>query len=172
MDVNFKFPIKDEKGNTIKTINFRASLKNWDQLSGRDFGETSVGSALIRTIGAEGIINDIFIPILSKEEDIKQYRDNAHQIAQISLLVDILMGYSQENNYADTIIINERSKKTIKVISIQDVLDNLKEKLNLKDYDGRKVTGKIIKGRGKENYYNNIYNELLDLKVALRYSDL
>jgi hypothetical protein len=34
----------------------------------------------------------------------------AHRLAKYSILIDILMGYSQTENYADTIVINVRSE--------------------------------------------------------------
>ena len=39
------------------------------------------------------------------------------------------MGYSQENGYTNTIIINDRKNSEIKVYSIRQILDNVKKQI-------------------------------------------
>jgi hypothetical protein len=49
----------------------------------------------------------------------------AHRLAKYSILIDILMGYSQTENYADTIVINVRSEQRVIVGSIVDIIDQI-----------------------------------------------
>ena len=121
------------------------------------------------------MINSFIEPILWERKTKRWY--NAHALARHSLLVDILMGYSQTNNYADTIVINDRSKKEIKVIAISDIIKAIKAdmKIYIQDYDENKI-GQIVSfknySKNEQPKYNTIYRELLDLKMALRFTDL
>ena len=173
MDILFEMPIEGQ----IKQ--FRISAKNWGTIIGgdspRNFGKTGVGAALVRSIGEIDMINSFIEPILWERKTKRWY--NAHALARHSLLVDILMGYSQTNNYADTIVINDRSKKEIKVIAISDIIKAIKAdmKIYIQDYDENKI-GQIVSfknySKNEQPKYNTIYRELLDLKMALRFTDL
>lgn len=143
MDVNFTMPsIGDVKGQS-----FRISAKNWSKInSSHSFGETSTLNALLRSsdlhstlaygLGASG---DSGVP------------DNAYEFAKACAIVDIIMGYSQDTGYADTIVVNDRDAGQIKVISIYKLLKNI----NLKDFTVSGLTRKISSGI---SYSSNIGN--------------
>jgi hypothetical protein len=68
----------------------------------------------MRTLGADSVIDDYIEPLFDKVLfENNKIGDDPHLIAKYSLLLDILMGYSQINNYADTVVINNRSKREI-----------------------------------------------------------
>jgi hypothetical protein len=50
---------------------------------------------------------------------------DAHNLAKLSIVADILMGYSQSNAYADTLVINLRSGSASQII-----VKSLKEVFN------------------------------------------
>ena len=120
MDVEFMFNTEAKQ-----TIPFRISAKNWQTLD-RDFGETNVIYALLRSAGNESAVEYAFA---MQDKDATNL-SAAHRLAKYSLLVDILMGYSQQNNYADTIVINVRNEQRVIVASIIDIVDQINADLN------------------------------------------
>lgn len=174
MDVNFHF------NNEGKIIPFRISAKNWDNLN-RDFGNASIAFALLRTVGNDATTGYIYT--IGDKDALPEWVHDYHKVAQYSLLLDILMGYSQANNYADTIFINVRSKKQIIVASIADILDKINSEIDSWDigdnYDKRTIESnlqsirKVISTRKIENKSNEIaalsLKYLQATKVKLRY---
>ncbi len=197
MDVEFQLKLDDN------ITPFRISAKSWTDF-GSDFGETSVGAALMRTSGFDwtqaytlGLTMGNYLTYNSGsfyDYDIfstnllQPYYDQIHKFAKVNLLLDILMGYSQINLYADTIVINQRSQKKVYVASIAQILNKIKGQINsnkdwnINDYKQNDLLNKL------QNLYNTILNRdgkldedtffaygyryLLQQKVALRFSDL
>lgn len=116
MDVEFILPNTQE--------HFKVSAKNWKMLENRDFGNTSLEAALMRTAGFNNTIGYGIVVGFSNEP-----LQNAHNYAKTCAFLDIVMGYSQETHYADTLIINDRQASQILVYSIHDLLNKF-------DYNG------------------------------------
>ena len=175
MDVDFKF--NDPKNERV--IPFRISAKNWRTLD-RDFGETNVIYALLRSADNEGAIN--YMLAMQDPENTNNI-DLGHQLAKYSLVVDILMGLSQEGHFADTLVINVREEKRVIVGSVLDILDNIWEKIKDFDLPGypasqihRELT--IIRtalgnmDQKSETYYSLGMKYLQTIKVALHYNSI
>lgn len=164
MDVNFHF------NNEGKIIPFRISAKNWDVLSGRDFGDSAIAFALLRTVGNDTTTGYIYT--MGDKDAIPAWSRDYHKVAQYALLLDILMGYSQANNYADTIFINVRSEKRVIVASITDILNRINDDIDSweigSDYKKRAIESnlqsirKTISKRKIENKSHEV--EALSLK--------
>lgn len=173
MDVEFLFNT-DAK----KTIPFRISAKNWQTLD-RDFGETNVIYALLRSAGNESAV-EYALAMQDKDEN---NTSAAHRLAKYSLLVDILMGYSQQNNYADTIVINVRNEQRVIVASIIDIVDQINRELktfNLAGYQDatieshmRAIRAAIHAEEGvTEQYLALGMKYLQSIKVKLMYANI
>lgn len=123
MDVLFVMP--DDPG-----TQFRISAKNWTAInSSRDFGETDLLGALMRSAGLN--------PTLGYGIQVGMFRrgrahegNNVHQYAKVAILLDVLMGYSQESAYADTVVINDRANRKIRVFSMMDILNKALDNLD------------------------------------------
>ena len=115
----------------LQNRNFRISAKNWKTISGSDFGETDLQGAILRNSS----LNDAFSYGLQLGWMDKVQRENAptsityeqqlHHFARLNLLLDIVMGYSQDSGFVNTLIINDRQFQKIRVYSIKDILHNL-----------------------------------------------
>lgn len=177
MDVDFK--LAGAQG-TQKP--FRISAKNWSQLSGRDFGETSVAYALLRQVGLES--TNMYSYSMGYEQG---NVDEAHKMAQQALLLDILMGFAQEYHYADTLVINDRASSRVIVRSMSDIIHKLlsKNDFRIAQYDKVKsdirakhriMWNAIVSSREgtkkSENYTNLSAAYLNSVKVALTSQDV
>lgn len=179
MDVNFILANKKNGTNTP----FRISAKNWSHISGHDLGETSVAYALLRQVGLNQTHQYSYIMGENDDSEV----DNAHDMAQIALLLDILMGFAQKNNYADTLVINDRASSRIIVKSIPDLVHNLLMQNDFKISQYEKVKSDIRakhrimwkalvdkkheKGKSK-NYTNLSAAYLNSVKIALSSKDI
>lgn len=124
MDVNFLF--NDSGASKNKQVPFRISAKNWSK--DNDFGETSLIAAMIRHFGSDDAA--LQYAFIMQDKGAKSNAiEEAHQVAKLAAFLDILMGYSQEEGYADTIVINRRSAKEVKVYSIRNMLVNVQKQL-------------------------------------------
>ena len=175
MDVDFKF------NDTVigKQIPFRISAKNWQTLD-RDFGETNVIYALLRSAGNEGSMN--YMLAMQDKDNINNI-NLAHQLAKYSLVTDILMGLSQEEKFADTIVINVRSEERVIVGSIIDILDQIWDGLknfDLPTYPGDTINQKLIilrtalqNSKGKTEQYQSLAMKYLQtIRVKLHYASI
>lgn len=106
MDVDLT--VKDGKG----ASNYRISAKNWATASG-SIGETYLLSALDRSLGGNTTIT-YGLTLLKKDSNLLQ---TAHDLARLAVLADIITGMSQTKGYADTLVINARSRSHIYVIN-------------------------------------------------------
>lgn len=125
VDVIFSVPSL----NGGKSSSFYISAKSWghgiDNRHG--FNSTTLQNALLRTVG--------FDASLAYGLVLGYYRTNTymrfHDFARACALVDIVMGFSQETDYADTIVIENRSNPIhpISVYSVEkifsDIINNL-----------------------------------------------
>lgn len=176
MDVNFLY-----KNNVGETIPFRISAKNWKNLN-RDFGETNIAYALLRTIGNANTESYVFTLQDQSPSNFENVQI-AHLIAMYSIILDILMGYSQENNYADTLVINIRDEQRVIVASIFEILNNINEdldNLHIPDYNYQQIQNNLrtimrsLQGSKKksETYYAMSLKYLQSTKVRLRYASI
>ena len=136
MDVSINF--RPKGATTTKT--FRASLKNWGG-NKRSLGETSILGAILRTSGTE-TTNIYSLCLLGENNTLTM----AHRIARLSILMDIVTGFSQKEGYADTLIINTGS--SIKVINPISLI-NESYSQNIKGYNGEEIQG--VAGKIFEN---------------------
>lgn len=123
MDVLFDFPYDSSDPKTFQR--FRVSAKNWEKIEESSLGETSIGAAILRTVGLRPTLGYGFALAYTAYAD-KGLYPWISQYAKACVLVDVLMGYSQKTGYADTLIVNERSKSGIKVYSIAKILEENK----------------------------------------------
>jgi hypothetical protein len=107
---------------------FRVSAKNWGTL--KDLGSTSLAYALIRSLNVEKTLEYAYaLTDRGKSAPLK----TAHELAKLAIVADIMMGYSQTTQYADTLVINHRAAKRVIVEPMKDIFYNLENKLsNLK----------------------------------------
>ena len=104
----------------IGNSSFKVSAKNWGMLDGKDFGNINLWDALARSSQHYGQVMGYGVQMIRG----KYKKITLHQWARMCILLDSLMGYSQKNNYADTIIINDRGNKKIRVYSISNIINN------------------------------------------------
>lgn len=104
----------------IENSSFKVSAKNWGILDGKDFGNINLWDALARSSQHYGQTMGYGIQMIRG----KYKKITLHQWARMCILLDSLAGYSQKNNYADTIIINDRGNKKIRVYLISNIIDN------------------------------------------------
>lgn len=169
MDVNLKI-------NDGNNSNFRISAKNWTR-SYNSLGETYILNALDRTIGPNLTIG-YTLTMLSNNGNILQ---RAHDLAKLSILADIITGFSQTEGYADTLIINIRSKPEIRVINPYTIIENyfLKQEagVSIKNYNESNIqttahkilrSMKYVQSPGRTNFYKSgMLSLLASYKVSV-----
>ncbi len=162
---------------------FKASLKNWSSLKNKNLGTTSILSAVDRVGGNRQLTNAYGLSLASNNESLLL---QAHKMARLSILMDVITGYSQNIGYADTLIIN--TGKAIKVIDPRELIneiygkyytddkDNIKRKDYIKGYNEEKLgqTGQNILNSIKQHspgrtkiYLGNIFTYLAATKVTV-----
>lgn len=133
MDVNLT--IKDVKGTSN---NYRISAKNWATASG-SIGETYLLNALDRSLGGNTTIT-YGLTLLKKDSSLLQ---TAHDLARLAILADIITGMSQTKGYADTLVINARSRSHIYVIDPAQLISDYfkgKEGISIRGYREQDLT--------------------------------
>lgn len=162
---------------------FRISAKNWQDLD-RDFGSTSVAYALLRSVGQTATKQYTYI---MQDKNARSQLQDAHNLAKLSIIADILMGYSQSNAYADTLVINLRNGSASQIIvkSLKEVFNQLEnniETFTLKDYKenvieqnlqslSKSVNRRMREGRSK-TYTDLALGYLNSISISLRYSEI
>ena len=162
---------------------FKASLKNWSSLKNKNLGTTSILSAVDRVGGNRQLTNAYGLSLGSTNESLLL---QAHKMARLSILMDVITGYSQNIGYADTLIIN--TGKAIKVIDPRELIneiygkyytdgkDSIKSKDYIKGYNEEKLgqTGQNILNSIKQHspgrtkiYLGNIFTYLAATKVTV-----
>lgn len=127
MDVELKLDLPN-----IRESSFKVSAKNWGVFDGKDFGDINLWDALIRSSQHYGQTMGYGVQMIRG----KYKKTILHQWARMCILLDSLMGYSQKNNYADTIIINDRGNKKIRVYSINSIINNYYSQKNKQFING------------------------------------
>lgn len=100
---------------------FRVSMKNWKNLEDKNFGHTSLLNAMGRSVTDSKVMEHFLYSTAAVKASSPQL-NSAQKLARTSILLDILMGYSQKNNYADTLIILDRSQHRVLVYDLYDVI--------------------------------------------------
>lgn len=123
MDVLFSIPI------VAQGKQFRISAKNWSSIYNdkENLGSTSILAGITRTMGKKGSEYYIYTmqhPWGSAGDSIIS---ESHEMARLSLILDIVMGYSQKQGYADTLVILDRKAKRIYV---KDIVSLIQETIN------------------------------------------
>lgn len=115
------------------------SLKSWNGMGGRDFGETSLFNAITRSAGIDfalsyGLVTGYYYPFGDTTPPTKGLWDtvNAHSFAKICIFLDVVMGFSQEEGFVDTILIQDRSGAdwSVRAYSIYQLLKNFEKVLD------------------------------------------
>lgn len=152
---------------------FRVSAKNWASFDSRDFGDTSLWDALLRTAGVnEGLAYGIGLGW----PDFSGSTSTLHEFAKICAVADILMGYSQETGYADTIVINNRAESHIYVYSMGSLLQKINRHLDalvLGGYNPGNIQGEMsslfdwTEPLGNQDYMNRIQSKLAAIQISV-----
>ena len=146
MDVKLVINLPEEE----KKTEFKISAKNWSTVLDHDFGEVNIAYGLMRSLQSSQVVTALvnFFATTEKNQINENNLNNVHKIAKLSLAADILMGYSQESNFIDTIVINDRKNNHFIVFPVSDIMDGLKEAdqktIYLTNYDnGMSVIRKV-----------------------------
>ena len=167
MDVLFNMPGTNDK--------YRISAKNWQSMENRDFGSTALSAALLRSAG----LNEMFAYGIGLGWP-KSYADNQtlHEYGKMSAIADIVMGYSQEEGYADTIIINDRSSAHVYVYSVASLMKKCFQNINnlkLPGYEDGSIEAALQSSLDwhtelsgdTQNYMQAIYNTLSKFQISV-----
>ena len=164
VDINFKAP-----GGMNQT--FKASLKNWSSIENKHLGTTSILAAVDRTSGSRLFSNAYALSLASTNAFIL---NQAHRMARLSILMDVITGFSQSTGYTDTLIINTGSK--IKVIDPRSLINDIYGKEFIRGYNegsltstGQTILNKIgIRSPGRTKIYlGNMFTYLAATKVTV-----
>lgn len=157
IDKNAKQGKIDVLINLPEAGDFRISAKNWqdthsDEYSNYDLGNTSILAALSRSLQKDSIINDYSITLQHPLER-RTPGDNAlaaaHNLAKLALITDIVMGMSQKQNYANTLVILERAQKDVFVFDIVDEINKIIKNIDMT---------KFVPNDQREAFYIDGYN--------------
>ena len=167
MDVLFNMPGTNDK--------YRISAKNWQSMENRDFGSTALSAALLRSAG----LNEMFAYGIGLGWP-KSYADNQtlHEYGKMSAIADIVMGYSQEEGYADTIIINDRSSAHVYVYSVASLMKKCFQNINnlkLSGYNDGNIESALQDSLDwntellgdSQSYMQAIYNTLSKFQISV-----
>lgn len=121
VDVIFNLP--ETANSSGQSLDFRISAKNWQTMDNRDFGNTTMLAAILRTTGELDAALAYGVQMGWPSTDPSYF-------GRMCAAVDILMGYSQSTGYADTIVINDRSAQQIKVYSMAAILEKISTNMN------------------------------------------
>ena len=167
IDVLFNMPGTDDK--------YRISAKNWQSMKNRDFGSTPLSSALLRSAG----LNEMFAYGVGLGWPKSYANDQTlHDYGKMSAIADIVMGYSQEGGYADTIIINDRSAAHIYVYSVASLMKKCFQNINnlkLSGYDNGSIESALQDSLDwntellgdTQSYMQAIYNTLSKFQISV-----
>lgn len=164
VEINFKA----SNGHNQK---FKASLKNWSGIENKHLGTTSILAAVDRVGGSRQLTNAYGLSLGSTNASLLL---QAHRMARLSILMDIITGFSQNSGYADTLIIN--TGKAIKVIDPRSLINDVYGKEFIQGYNEGELeqTGqtilKAIKQRSPGRtkiYLGNIFTYLAATKVTV-----
>ena len=180
MDVLYTLP--DSK---IKS--FRVSAKNWSRTSSsqdnpRGFETQSLAYSIERTINRLNFYGYIFQIASDVDNNDTSNIEVWHQLGKMSVISDALIGTTQSKGYADTLIINDRSKSLIIIIPMQSVINDIYNIIshddNFEGYNAQSIN-KSLQGIFKYHDQNKMTGTaaiisgrqyLNDLAVKLKYN--
>ena len=109
----------------------------------------------------------------------------AHDLAKLSIVADILMGYSQKNNYADVLVVNLRSQSNPQIIvkSLKDIFDDLENNLDklrqsVSNYEDSVLEKRLqtirqkLRAENSKTYADMALNYLNSVNVTVYYNQL
>lgn len=145
MDVLYTLP-------NSKMKSFRVSAKNWSNTYGtqdnpRGFETKSLAYSIERTINRLNFYRYIFQIGSDVNNNDTSNIEIWHQLGKMSVISDALIGTTQSKGYADTLIINDRSKPLIIVVPMQsvinDIYDIISDENNFKGYDAQSINDSL-----------------------------
>lgn len=126
------------------TLPANLSLKNWANLisSNELYGiaESALMDILVREVGLEPT-NMYMYALLSSDSGSLNI---AHNLAKISIAADLVMGLAQENNWANKLVINDRSRSKVYVLNVPALIKTASKKsslLNINNYQSKGLEG-------------------------------
>lgn len=126
------------------TLPANLSLKNWANLisSNELYGiaESALMDILVREVGLE-LTNMYMYALLSTDSGSLNI---AHNLAKISIAADLVMGLAQENNWANKLVINDRSRSKVYVLNVPALIKTASKKsslLNINNYQSKGLEG-------------------------------
>lgn len=150
-------------------VPLRISAKNWIQLSGKNFGYTTLAAALIRSGG----LNDTLLYGLGLSWH-KNWQPSLnynlfHNYAYTAIVADIIAGISQGNaNSANTIVINDRSEGHVRVYSVRSLINKIADlgkgaESYITGYDGEALHKNLMRqiAWGNHNIDHNNYEQTI-----------
>lgn len=175
------------KIDVYKNSDLRISAKNWSSLTYQDYKTKEMK---MRTVGGAKLLDALarttkvldYYMWLFQDKNAKQYYPLAHTVAQLSAYTDIALGFGNRAT-ANTLIINQRDKKRVLVIDMnQEILNAIegkKSKFILMGYGpdhiekmGRKIglTSRKYGVNASRLYYTLMYDFLASQRVFVEMS--
>lgn len=159
---------------------FRISAKNWNSVN--DFGETNLWYALSRTVSKKTALEHYMYSLAAYEANSNQLKA-AHDLAKMSVFLDTIMGYSQQNNYVDTLVVNDRSKRKVHVFSIRRLLQNFRDNTShivITGYDENNVISSArlaydrysLNGANTNAFKQYLIASYINMKVSAKFTSL
>lgn len=159
---------------------FRISAKNWNSVN--DFGETNLWYALSRTVSKKTALEHYIYSLAAYEANDNQLKA-AHDLAKMSVFLDTIMGYSQQNNYVDTLVINDRSKRKVHVFSIRRLLQNFRDNTShivITGYDENNVISSArlaydrysLNGENTNAFKQGLIASYINMRVSAKFTSL
>ena len=173
MDILLKLP-------DIANQPFRISAKNWNSVN--DFGETNLWYALSRTVSKKTALEHYMYSLAAYEANDNQLKA-AHNLAKMSVFLDTIMGYSQQNNYVDTLVINDRAKRKVHVFSIRRLLQNFRDNTShivITGYDENNVISSAklaydkysLNGANTNAFKQSLIASYMNMRVSAKFTSL
>ena len=159
---------------------FRISAKNWNSVN--DFGETNLWYALSRTVSKKTALEHYMYSLAAYEANQNQLKA-AHDLAKMSVFLDTIMGYSEQNNYVDTLVINDRSKRKVHVFSIRRLLQNFRDNTShivITGYDENNVISSArlaydrysLNGENTNAFKQGLIASYINMRVSAKFTSL
>lgn len=159
---------------------FRISAKNWNSVN--DFGEINLWYALSRTVSKKTALEHYMYSLAADKANDNQLKA-AHDLAKMSVFLDTVMGYSQQNNYVDTLVINDRSKRKVHVFSIRRLLQNFRDNTShiaITGYDENNVVSSArlaydrysLNGENTNAFKQSLIASYINMRVSAKFTSL
>lgn len=162
---------------------FRISAKNWIEINSlHDLGKTDLLSAMSRSIDEQNVI-DLYSFTLQDEKH-RNLIALSHKIAEISILLDIVMGASQKLGYADTLIIVDRRREQVHIKNIPEMIiltiDEVINTLAIHGYNASELETSAIAARNfalskpkdedqSKTFLSFMYNIMKSVEVSVQF---